>query len=245
MLYKFPRDHITDTGQRFWSGTKRCPHILKFDPSNTIHLEFIVAASNLLAYIYSIPQVRDRDWITHELAKLQGSSLVENQINRAIHQSDDQEIRDIEQQCMKKHTTSNANSSEASQILARLPNLKRVSNIQLRPHLFEKDDDTNFHIDYIAATANLRAENYDIDIAERSVIKRVAGNIIPAIATTTAMITGFVCLEVYKLLQGHKKLESYRNASINLGLLRFCLFEPRPPAKKQVTVIYESPYSYL
>jgi Ubiquitin-activating enzyme active site len=28
---------------------------------------------------------------------------------------------------------------------------------------FEKDDDSNHHIDFIAATANLRASNYTID----------------------------------------------------------------------------------
>ncbi|CAF5156760.1 unnamed protein product, partial [Rotaria sp. Silwood1] len=46
----------------------------------------------------------------------------------------------------------------------------------------------------------LRAENYKIQITDRSQIKRIAGNIIPAIVTTTAMVTGLVCLEVYKLI---------------------------------------------
>ena len=32
---------------------------------------------------------------------------------------------------------------------------------------FEKDDDTNFHIDFIAATANLRARNYTIAELDR------------------------------------------------------------------------------
>lgn len=32
---------------------------------------------------------------------------------------------------------------------------------------FEKDDDTNFHMDFIVATSNLRAENYDIPPADR------------------------------------------------------------------------------
>ena len=30
-----------------------------------------------------------------------------------------------------------------------------------------QDDDTNFHIDYITACSNLRATNYNIDIADR------------------------------------------------------------------------------
>ena len=32
---------------------------------------------------------------------------------------------------------------------------------------FEKDDDTNFHMDFIVACSNLRAENYDIPPADR------------------------------------------------------------------------------
>jgi ubiquitin-activating enzyme E1 len=32
----------------------------------------------------------------------------------------------------------------------------------LNPVEFEKDDDTNYHIDFISATANLRARNYKI-----------------------------------------------------------------------------------
>jgi len=65
---------------------------------------------------------------------------------------------------------------------------------------FEKDDDSNFHIDFMAATANLRARNYSIAEADRFKIKMIAGKIIPAIATTTAMVVGAVGLEIYKVV---------------------------------------------
>lgn len=32
---------------------------------------------------------------------------------------------------------------------------------------FEKDDDSNHHIEFITAASNLRAENYDIQPADR------------------------------------------------------------------------------
>ena len=31
LLYVFPHDHKTTTGQPFWSGHKRCPQALRFD----------------------------------------------------------------------------------------------------------------------------------------------------------------------------------------------------------------------
>ena len=53
----------------------------------------------------------------------------------------------------------------------------------------------------MAATANLRARNYGIAEGDRFKIKMIAGKIIPAIATTTAMVVGAVGLEIYKVVQ--------------------------------------------
>ena len=66
---------------------------------------------------------------------------------------------------------------------------------------FEKDDDSNFHIDFIAATANLRARNYKINEVSRITVKLIAGKIIPAIATATALIVGLVGIEIIKYLK--------------------------------------------
>jgi hypothetical protein len=80
-----------------------------------------------------------------------------------------------------------------------LPASSSLAGFRLSPVEFEKDDDTNHHIDFIAAASNLRALNYGIEPADRHKTKQIAGRIIPAIATTTALVTGLVCLELYKV----------------------------------------------
>ena len=86
---------------------------------------------------------------------------------------------------------------------------------------FEKDNDFNHHIDWITSATNLRCINYNIKEASRHKCRMISGKIIPALATTTAAITGFIGVEIYKYLMG-AALESYRAASINLASNVFC-----------------------
>ncbi|KAG5550647.1 hypothetical protein RHGRI_015558 [Rhododendron griersonianum] len=88
------------------------------------------------------------------------------------------------------------------------------------------DDDTNYHMDLIAGLANMRAGNYSIPEVDKLMAKFIAGRIIPAIATSTAMATGLVCLELYKVLIGDHRIEDYRNTFANLALPLFSIAEP-------------------
>lgn len=58
----------------------------------------------------------------------------------------------------------------------------------------------------------------------------IAGKIIPAIATTTASVTGLIMIEFLKLMQD-KPLEDFKNSSNSLGMNLYLFQEPMPPQK--------------
>lgn len=49
-----PSSQVTSTGALFWSGPKRAPDPLVFNPDETTHLEYIIAAANLHAFNYGL-----------------------------------------------------------------------------------------------------------------------------------------------------------------------------------------------
>merc|ERR1711981_699018 len=87
---------------------------------------------------------------------------------------------------------------------------------------FEKDDAKNHHIDIITSSTNLRAWNYTLEETTHQHVRMIAGKIIPAIATTTACITGFIGLEIMKHAR-QADLEAYRMATLNLAVNVFQL----------------------
>lgn len=56
--------------------------------------------------------------------------------------------------------------------------------------------------------------------------KLIAGKIIPAIATTTAAVAGLMCLELYKLVQGHHDIASYCTSYFTLSSQYFVWSQP-------------------
>jgi ubiquitin-activating enzyme E1 len=70
LLFNFAPDSVTNSGVPFWSGPKRCPHPLKYDANNETHLDYVYAAANLKAYVYNIPQNRDRNAVKDFVSKI-------------------------------------------------------------------------------------------------------------------------------------------------------------------------------
>ena len=206
LIQNHPEDQITEQGIPFWTGKRRFPKPATFDPNNHLHAQFVKSAATLRARICGI-KPEDVD-IPHLAAQI---IIPENAVFAPV-----QSMVLVDTNELIKEVT---------------PYIEKVRERPPVPEKFEKDDDSNGHIDFISSTTNIRAINYHIETVSDLEIKRIAGNIIPAIATTTAMICGIVALETYKVhrVGGGLELGDFRFGAVNLAIPNFIIGEPMSP----------------
>ena len=80
--------------------------------------------------------------------------------------------------------------------------LATLSTLLERPAAFEFDKDDDEAMDCVAAASNLRSSVFRIPLQSRFDAKGIAGSIVTAVATTNAVIAGFIVFEALKVLRG-------------------------------------------
>uniref|UniRef100_A0A7I4DHT6 Ubiquitin-activating enzyme E1 C-terminal domain-containing protein n=1 Tax=Physcomitrium patens TaxID=3218 RepID=A0A7I4DHT6_PHYPA len=176
LCFNFPASMTTTAGAPFWSGTKRCPTPITFDPADNLHLDFIIAAANLQATIYGLKGCQDR-------------AMFVDVLQRVV-----------------------------------VPPFE-PKGYRLVPVEFEKDDEHNYHAEFVAAASSLRGRNYGIPSTNKLQARLVGGRVLPSIATSTAVVGGLMCLELYKLVQG-KPFTLHKHAYFNLAVPLFAFAQP-------------------
>lgn len=216
LLSHIPPDRVLEDGTLFWSGLKQCPQPLEFDMDQENHLLFVLAAANLYARMHGLPG-------SLGLAALKGLLL------KSLPQTDPQRLAPILTRAPERDQ---ASAEFGPELLKELQEVLGVwsEHPALNPLMFEKDDDSNFHMDFVVAAANLRSQNYGIPPVTRAQGKQIVGRIIPAIATTTAAVAGLVGLELYKVVGGSRTLGAYRHSYLHLAENRLLRWVPSAPA---------------
>jgi ubiquitin-activating enzyme E1 len=192
LLFNFPPDQSTPSGQPFWSGAKKVPSFITFDVNHRLHVDFIVSCANLRAEIFGIEQNRDYLFAIESVRKVVVPDF-EPQSNVKIPVNDSE----LEAKNDDEEVDENEIRRLAGEIMALNKSILKAQTLQ-----FEKDNDANLHMDFVVAASNLRAENYKIPPADKLKSKLIAGKITPAIATSTSIVAGFASLELYKIAQG-------------------------------------------
>ncbi|XP_065407553.1 ubiquitin-like modifier-activating enzyme 7 isoform X6 [Chrysemys picta bellii] len=238
LLHAFPPGHETSPGVPFWAGPKRCPQPLEFDCDNSTHMDYIMAAASLFAQTHRLQVPRDRA-AARETLRAMAVPPFQREVGVRIPVTEE-EMEEVPG-CVAAAPlffVSPADEEQLAALRQELAERRRAlleggcsSTHLMEPIHFEKDDDSNGHVDFIMAASNLRAANYGIAPADWHKSKRVAGRIVPAIATTTAAVAGLACLELYKLVWGHRDLGSYCNSFLQLAEPLLARFRPlSPPA---------------
>jgi len=216
LLREHPVDSVDEDGDKFWGGTRKVPIPLKFRLSvEDGDSSSLAANENLIEFVQSAARLR-METLCDRKAETRVTS---NEAQDALIQ-----YQDIEANSSK---SGDEDISIVSRLFEKFNSLPSGPKSSLRTAEFEKDDESNGHVQFVTAASNLRAICYGIPTVDAMETRRVAGKIVPAMITTTAIVSALSSVELLKLLQ-KAPLPKYRNSFINLALPFFAFTVPLP-----------------
>jgi ubiquitin-activating enzyme E1 len=194
----------------FWHGHKRFPRVQTADvTSNPAFVNYLYHTACIYAASFGLPEPTQAQ-VAEVASTLTPVAYSQGTVNITDEDDTKEEVGDDFAQTAALKAT----------LLA--IDVKQYANTVILPTDFEKDDDTNHHIDWITSSAGLRAWNYFIEQPDKKECRRVAGNIIPAIATTTACVTGYIQVEMLKYIIG-AHADDFRQVTFDLSVNSYVL----------------------
>ncbi len=232
ILNLYPIDFKLEDGNYFWSGTKRAPKALEYDINDKLSFEFMKSFIILLLKCFDINlsdyNILDNNF-NESLKLIYNKKINDFSKNNAINSNkvinelnNNQNIDDINKNLIEEIKNNEIIFMEKLNLTKNKQWFKIESLI---PTIFEKDDDSNYHIEFINSCSNLRARNYNIKECTNLDTKLISGKIIPAIVTTTSIIVGYACCLLLTLISNklsylidnkEEDLNMYKNYNLNL-----------------------------
>ena len=223
LINQYPEDHIID-GEKFWSGVKKYPCILNFSGDNIC-----------LDLLTSYNKIMDSIGFSFDKYKLNMDHKLKNYEKKIATTTEEH----------NKIIDSELNLLNTDEIKKDIEKIIIDTEYKFNEIDFEKDDDNNGHIKFITSCSNLRAKNYSINTISEFETKGIAGKIIPALASTTSIISGLVAVELYKLINSidlnsvdknsvdkNYKIANFKNTFLSLGV---CFMGSSEPIECKIT----------
>ncbi|KAJ0967370.1 hypothetical protein J5N97_024287 [Dioscorea zingiberensis] len=221
----FPQDTTYPFGAPMWHAPKRFPKPFDFSFVEQVHISFVMAASILRAETFGIPIP---DSVLVVLPDIVHHRFLMDRVKTAA------DLNPMLDHNLRRDLEGTVSLVERNHIIGTIRKLKQClrnlpPGFKMKPVEFEKGDYKNYHMDFIAGLANLRARNYRIPEVDKLKAKVLSGRLIPLVSSTAALAAGFVCLELYKVLAGGHSCEDYCNSHANLVTPAFSVHKPLPP----------------
>ena len=113
---------------------------------------------------------------------------------------------------------------------------------------FNKENDN--HVNIISSIAYIRANIYNIPVQSKLNTKKIAGNIIPALNTTTSIVAGYAGIEIYKIIYWMNKEEwntqqCFKTGSFNTAIQMYSFSDAMECKKYMMNDIAWSPWNLM
>lgn len=227
LLHIFPEDKLNEDESKFWSGSKILPMILEINDKNS--LNFIINIGEMLCRCLKIEF--NGLYLEEKLI-----NYIEKEYKTEMKINDNYEVDNNLNIKYKNH-----NFTEINNILVKELLKKDIKKDNKLVEIFDKDN--NDHVRILNIISNLRAKIYKIKEIDDLSCKLIAGRIVPALSTTTTVVTALSMMEIIKYvfnnLEKEKRKIEHKDSFINLGINLYVESEPQK-AKKIISGSYDT-----
>ena len=206
ILLDYPVDSLDEQGEKFWKGTKLPPHPLELSLNDNMSFSFIQNYTILLLNALSLKY--NEDEISFKKVE---------EIFKSF---------DIKKFLRKKNYENDENKNRIKEKINYI--IDKEKNKEIKEIEFDKDNLDKNCIKFIEACSNLRARNYNIEESNEDNILFIIGNIQPSLISSTAAISGLLCMQIFSLIQIHST-KYCLNGFLSLVNLNLHLSEPISP----------------
>ena len=193
----------TEESKSFWNN-KRIPTELAFNIDDELCLNFLFNFLKITAKLLGISFVDNINLFkikTKEVLNEMNSNNDKNSKYGIISMINDPEV--LLRKILEELNEIRKNTS----LLNTIKSLKKIE--------FEKDIPELGHIQFIHSYANLKAKSYNIPICDKFYTLEYVGKIAPTTITSTAVVAGFMCLQMIGIIINQLFIWPKKNNELN------------------------------